>query len=141
MNILVLHGPNLNLIGKASAKIGDSITLGKINTALKRSAKDIKADIKILQTHKTYAAINFIQRNRNWADGLLFTPMAWLLYEYSLLECLQVSNISTIQIVLDEKYNFSSGKDSIFNSYCKKTLSGDPINIYLDAIKELNKII
>ena len=121
MNILVLHGPNLNLIGKASAKIGDSITLGKINTALKRSAKDIKADIKILQTHKTYAAINFIQRNRNWADGLLFTPMAWLLYEYSLLECLQASDISTIQIVLDEKYNFSSGKDSIFNSYCKKT--------------------
>ena len=37
MNILVLHGPNLNLVGKVSAKAGDNITLGKINTSLKRT--------------------------------------------------------------------------------------------------------
>ena len=51
--------------GKVSAKAGDNITLGKINTSLKRTAKELKSDIKILQTHKVFNAINFIQRNRN----------------------------------------------------------------------------
>ena len=101
MNILVLHGPNLNLVGKVSAKAGDNITLGKINTSLKRTAKELKSDIKILQTHKVFNAINFIQRNRNWADGLLFSPMAWSLYEYSILECLMVSDLLTIQILFE----------------------------------------
>ena len=81
MNILVLHGPNLNLVGKISTKAGDNTTLGKIYTSQKRTAKELESDIKILQTHKVFNAINFIQRNRNWADGLLFSPMPWSLYE------------------------------------------------------------
>ena len=142
MNILILHGPNLNLVGKMSAKAGDSTTLGKINTSLKRTAKELKSDIKILQTHKVFNAINFIQRNRNWADGLLFSPMAWSLYEYSILECLMVSDLLTIQILFDKKYQIVNNRaESIFSSYCKKTLSGNPKSVYLDGIKELNKII
>ena len=142
MNILVLHGPNLNLAGKISVKAGDNITLGKINTSLKRTAKELESDIKILQTHKVFNAINFIQRNRNWADGLLFSPMAWSLYEYSILECLMVSDLLTIQILFDKKYQIvNNGAESIFSSYCKKTLSGNPKSVYLDGIKELNKII
>ena len=142
MNILVLHGPNLNLVGKVSAKAGDNITLGKINTLLKRTAKELKSDIKILQTHKVFNAINFIQRNRNWADGLLFSLMAWSLYEYSILECLMVSDLLTIQILFDKKYQIVNNEaKSIFSLCCKKTLSGNPKSVYLDGIKELNKII
>ena len=142
MNILVLHGPNLNLVGKISTKAGDNTTLGKINTSLKRTAKELESDIKILQTHKVFNAINFIQRNRNWADGLLFSPMAWSLYEYSILECLMVSDLLTIQILFDKKYQIvNNGAESIFSSYCNKTLSGNPKSVYLDGIKELNKII
>ena len=142
MNILVLHGPNLNLVGKISTKAGDNITLGKINTSLKRTAKELESDIKILQTHKVFNAINFVQRNRNWADGLLFSPMAWSLYEYSILECLMVSDLLTIQILFDKKYQIvNNAAESIFTSYCKKTLSGNPKSVYLDGIKELNKII
>ena len=117
MNILVLHGPNLNLVGKVSAKAGDNITLGKINTSLKRTAKELKSDIKILQTHKVFNAINFIQRNRNWADGLLFSPMAWSLYEYSILECLMVSDLLTIQILFDLDLGTFFPKYLLFGRY------------------------
>ena len=80
MNILILHGPNLNLVGKISAKQGDKITLDKINTGLRRHVRDSEITLKIFQTHKVYQAINFIQRNRNWANGLLFAPMSWAQY-------------------------------------------------------------
>ena len=86
MNLLVLHGPNLNLIGSVSARNGENITLSKIDSKLKSVARESNIDLKILQTHKVFSAINFIQRNRNWADGLLFSPLSWSKYEYSLLE-------------------------------------------------------
>ena len=114
MNILVLHGPNLNLIGKLSTKEGTTITLGKIDTALKKKARQLGCELKTLQTHKNFSAINFIQRNRNWADGLIFTPMSWLRYEFSLLESLEIAQIKTIQIIFDGNYNTTgNGSNSI----------------------------
>jgi len=74
MNLLVLHGPNLNLIGSISARNGENITLSKIDSKLKRAARESNTNLKIMQTHKVFNAINFVQRNRNWADGLLFSP-------------------------------------------------------------------
>ena len=142
MNLLVLHGPNLNLIGSISARNGENITLPKIDSKLKRVARESNISLKIMQTHKVFNAINFVQRNRNWADGLLFSPLSWSKYEYSLLECLIVSDIMTIEIVFSKKYSlFDNGLKSIFTEICKKTLTGDPDKVYLDGIKEIKKII
>ena len=99
MRILILHGPNLNLVGKLSSKEGSTITLGRINSELKKKAKQLECELKILQTHKTFQAINFIQRNRNWADGLIFTPMSWARYEFSILESIEIADLKTIQIL------------------------------------------
>ena len=95
-----------------------------------------------MQTHKVFNAINFVQRNRNWADGLLFSPLSWSKYEYSLFESLIVSDIITIEIVFSKKYSLiDNGLKSIFTEICKKTLTGDPDKVYLDGIKEIQKII
>ena len=82
MKILILHGPNLNLIGSKSAEIGQKITIDKINTGIHRHTRNEDIQIKILQTHKQFHAINFIQRNRNWADFFLLAPMSWARFEY-----------------------------------------------------------
>ena len=69
MTILILQGPNLNLLGKKSAEIGDSITLNKLNRAIRLHVRNTKIKLKIIQTHKEYNALNVIQRNRNQAKG------------------------------------------------------------------------
>jgi len=142
MNLLIIHGPNTNLVGSISAKNGDQITLSKIDSKIKFTARKSNVNIKTLQTHKVFSAINFIQRNRNWANGLLFNPASWSKYEYSLLECLTISNITTIQIFFNDKYSISNDdSNSIFNSFCKKTISGNPLEVYIDGIREIQKII
>ena len=142
MNLLVLHGPNLNLMGSISARNSENITLSKIDSQLKRVARESSVNLKIMQTHKVFNAINFVQRNRNWADGLLFSPSSWSKYEYSLLECLLVVDIITIEIVLSKKYSLiDNDLKSIFTEICNKTLTGDPDKVYLDGIKEIQKII
>ena len=140
MNILILHGPNLNLIGNISAKLGNQITLDKINTGVRQYVRNTELKLKIYQTHKVYQAINFIQRNRNWANGLLFAPMSWAQYEYSIRETIRISDIKTIQLLFNDGYDQINEKKSIFTKTAIETITGKPNKVYIDGIKSLQKL-
>ena len=140
MNILILHGPNLNLIGNISAKLGNKITLDKINTGVRHYVRNTEIKLKICQTHKVYQAINFIQRNRNWANGLLFAPMSWAQYEYSICESIRISHINTIQLLFNDDYNEINENNSIFTKTAIETITGKPDKVYMDGIKSLQKL-
>lgn len=141
MKILILHGPNLNLIGSKSAEIGQKITIDKINTGIRRHIRNKDIQIKILQTHKQFHAINFIQRNRNWADFFLLAPMSWARFEYVILDALKISNINTIQILLSDDYSDVTKSNSIFSEFCTSTLIGAPDKVYLDGIDLIKKTV
>jgi 3-dehydroquinate dehydratase-2 len=141
MNILILHGPNLNLIGSISAEIGQKITIDKINSGIRRHIRNENIQIKILQTHKQFQAINFIQRNRNWVDFFLLAPMSWARYEYAILDTLRISNIKTLQILLSNDYSDVTKSNSIFSEFCTSTLIGSPDKVYLEAIDHIQKTI
>ena len=85
MNILILQGPNLNLLGLKSSKKESRLTLDKLNKQIRSFSKDSEISIKTLQTHKKFQAINFLQRNRNWANGILFIPTSWARNSYTIL--------------------------------------------------------
>ena len=97
-------------------------------------------EFKIIQTHKEYHAINFIQRNRNWADILMFSPMAWARYEYAILDAIKISEITTIQVLFPSGFSDVEETNSIFTSYCESTLVGPPDQIYLDAIDSIQTV-
>ena len=85
MNILILQGPNLNLLGLKSAQTKERLTLDKLNSKIKRSLKTEGVKLKFLQTHKNFQAINFLQRNRTKTKGLLFIPTSWARNNYTIL--------------------------------------------------------
>ena len=64
MNILILQGPNLNMLGLKSSKTKANITLDKINRTMKKHVKGKNVTLKILQTHKQFLTVNhFPKRN------------------------------------------------------------------------------
>ena len=134
MKILILHGPNLNLIGKISAKNKETVTLDKINKSMKRFCRGKDIELKIYQTHKIFQAINFLQRNRNYSNKLIFTPMSWSLYEHSLLETIKICNYDLLQISFNKKYELSDLNKSIFNSYSSRNFINHPLSVYEDAL-------
>ena len=139
MKILILHGPNLNLIGKISAKNKETVTLDKINKSIKRFCRGKDIELKIFQTHKIFQAINFLQRNRNYSNKLIFTPMSWSLYEHSLLETIKICNYDLLQISFNEKYELSDLNKSIFNSYSSRNFINHPLSVYEDALSYIIK--
>ena len=140
MKILILHGPNLNLIGSKSAEIGGKITIDKINTGIRRHIRDKDIQIKILQTHKQFHAINFIQRNRNWADGILFIPTSWARTDHTILETIKLIDIKTSVVYFDDGYSFGTNMDkSIMVSSNIKGFTGSPIETCIKGIEHLAK--
>ena len=139
MKILILHGPNLNLIGKISAKNKETVTLDKINKSMKRFCKGKDIELKIFQTHKIFQAINFLQRNRNYSNKLIFTPMSWSLYEHSLLETIKICNYDLLQISFNKEYELSDLNKSIFNSYSTRKFINHPLTVYEDALSYILK--
>ena len=140
MNILIVQGPNLNLIGLRSAKSGDQITLDKINRGLRQQANKRPEDltVKILQTHKIEKAMTTIHRNRKWANGIILAPMAWARYEYALRECLDTVAIPTIEVFLADQYESEEDKVmSILSAVCMDSMSGHPLSIFTDALDRL----
>ena len=141
MKILILHGPNLNLIGKISAKNKETVTLDKINKGMKRLCRGKDVELKIFQTHKIFQAINFLQRNRNYSNKLIFTPMSWSLYEYSLLETIKICNYDLLQISFNKKYELLDLNKSIFSSYSTRNFINHPLSVYEDALSYILKLM
>lgn len=143
MDILVLQGPNFNLIGVQSANAGERITLDKMNRVVHRHAHSINLDIQLrfLQTHKADKAISFIHRNRNKASGILIAPASWGRYEYSILDALHLSGLPSVQILLDHPYSLLNKADSIFTPVCNETVVGHPLSAFNSALDALQKHI
>lgn len=135
MNILILHGPNLNMLGVKSSTNNETLTLDKLNKRLRLHVRNSNIKLKIIQTHKEYIALNFIQRNRNKANGLIIIPTSWAKYNQTILETIVLSNMKTATVYFEEPYNLgTSENESILISKNIKSFVGKPIESITKAI-------
>jgi len=141
MTILVLQGPNLNLLGVKSSTINEKLTLDKLNRATRLDVRNKNIKLKIIQTHKEYIALNFIQRNRKMAKGLVITPTSWAKYNHTLLETINLSGLPTASIYYDKSFSFGTEeRDSILLGDNIKSFSGSPVESTKSAIDYISKL-
>ncbi len=72
--ILVLHGPNLNLLGRREPETYGRVTLTQINDNLKMLAQMLDVELRILQSNSEGALIDAVQAAMDWAAGILINP-------------------------------------------------------------------
>ena len=140
MNILILQGPNLNLLGLKSSGNESRLTLDKLNKRIRSFSKGSEINIKTLQTHKQFQAINFLQRNRNWANGILFIPTSWARNSYTILETINLIQLRTSVIYFNDDFSFgTSMEDSIFIHNKIESFTGSPIEACIQGMEFLVK--
>ena len=111
--ILVIHGPNMNLIGHRYKKNKSRVTLDKINRYLRKEAIKLKQELKIIQTNDEGKAVTILQRQRNKIHGILLFPGPWQQSGYVLKDTLELLSIPFITISLGEEVDVLRGKDNI----------------------------
>ena len=95
--ILLVHGPNLNLLGKREPKHYGTMTLDDINTKMMSIAAENAAEIRVFQSNSEGALIDAIQDAANWASGIVINPGAYAHYSYALRDALAAVNLPAIE--------------------------------------------
>jgi len=104
MRILVIHGPNLNLLGKRDKSIYGEKTLKEIDTVLKKEAKALGVNVVTFQSNHEGALVDFIQAQAGPARGIVVNPGALTHYGFSLLDALVDSKLPVIEVHLSNIY-------------------------------------
>jgi 3-dehydroquinate dehydratase II len=104
MRILIIHGPNLNLLGKRKKEIYGDKTLSEIDAMLQQHAKELGVDISTTQSNSEGNLIDFIQKESPNADGIIINPGALTHYGLSLRDALSDTNLPVIEVHLSNIY-------------------------------------
>ena len=104
MNILVIHGPNLNLLGKRQPEIYGTQTLENINQDLIQIAQKQGVVPKVFQSNQEGEIVSEIGNNIDWANGILINPAAYTHTSIAIRDALSAINLPVIEIHLSNIY-------------------------------------
>ena len=140
MNILILHGPNLNLLGERDPEIYGKTTLDEINAELQRNSDSLKTQVRIFQSNHEGSLIDHIHQERKWADALIINPGAFTHYSYALRDAIDAFAKPTIEVHLSdimkrEEFRRHSVLDGLKN---ETRIIGKGADGYYEALKVLS---
>lgn len=98
LKILVLNGPNLNMLGIREPGIYGTDTLASIESQLAKKAEELGVELAFFQTNYEGAIIERIHSALGSADGILINPGAWTHYSYALRDALSTVSLPVVEV-------------------------------------------
>ncbi len=136
--ILVIHGPNLNLLGEREPEIYGSLTLEELNRKLREFAAEQNLELKIFQSNGEGAIIDFIHQERHWADGIVINPGAYTHYSYAIRDAIAAVGKPTVEVHLsDIKRREPFRRISVIADVCVAQICGLGWQSYIEGLKLL----
>jgi len=137
-NILILHGPNLNLLGKREPEIYGEYTLDEINQKLITIGKDKGVDIRAVQANGEGALVDALQRATLWADGVVFNPAGYSHTSIALRDAITAIQIPVVEVHLTNIYSREEFRNkSLIAPVCIGSISGFGWRSYVFGIQAL----
>jgi 3-dehydroquinate dehydratase-2 len=133
--ILVIHGPNLNLLGKREPEVYGKMTLKDINTRISSAAKAFRATVKFTQTNSESEIVDALQGAMGWADGIILNPGAFTHYSYVIYDAVLACGVPTIEVHLSNIYKREEfRRKSLVAPGCVGQITGFGYRSYLLAL-------
>ena len=139
MNILVINGPNLNLLGERNQEIYGDNTLDELMMWLETSPEGSNHNFKFYQSNHEGVIIDSIHDERQWAQGMIINAGALSHYSYSIRDAISSAKIPTVEIHLSDIMNREDfRKISVLKDVCVNQVYGMGKQSYIEGLRILS---
>ncbi|EGC83186.1 type II 3-dehydroquinate dehydratase [Anaerococcus hydrogenalis] len=140
MRILVINGPNINMLGIRERELYGNKTYKDLIKCIKDYTDDKDIEIEIYQSNSEGQIINKIQEAYKLYDGIVINPAAYTHTSVAILDALKAVNIPTVEVHLTDVDNREEFRKISYVSYfAKKTIKGKGFEGYIEAIDYLKE--
>jgi 3-dehydroquinate dehydratase-2 len=138
MKILIIHGPNLNLLGKREPEIYGNTSLDEINSLLKKEAGTLRIEIGFFQSNSEGEIVTKIQEAMGKFDGIVINPGAYTHTSVAIRDAIASTGISTVEVHISNVHKREEFRQKSFVSgVAVGVISGFGVNSYLLGLRGL----
>jgi 3-dehydroquinate dehydratase II len=135
VKVLVLHGPNLNLLGEREPHIYGQATLAELDARISARAAELGMAVRSYQSNHEGSLIDFLQSERNWAQGVLINAAALTHTSWALHDALTAVALPFVEVHLSDVQKREAWRHfSVFEGNRKAVFSGKGVGSYLEGL-------
>jgi 3-dehydroquinate dehydratase-2 len=138
MKILIIHGPNLNMLGKREPEIYGATTLEELNGSLEKLASDLGAEVSFFQSNSEGEIVSTIQDAMSEYDGIIINPGAYTHTSVAIRDAILSSGLPAVETHISNVYKREDFRQkSYISGVALGVISGFGINSYYLGLKGL----
>ena len=138
MNILVINGPNLNMLGIREPDVYGKATYEDLCVLIRNHAEKIGVDVEIFQSNHEGDLVDKIQSAYGKVNGIVINPAAYTHTSVALLDALKAVGIPAVEVHISDVTKREEFRQiSYVRLYCDKTIAGRGFDGYLEAMDHL----
>jgi 3-dehydroquinate dehydratase II len=138
VNVLVLHGPNLNLLGEREPHLYGRTTLAELDARIAGRAAELGITVRCYQSNHEGSLIDFLQAERKWAEGLVINAGALTHYSWALADAVAATGLPCIEVHISDVSKREAWRQfSVFERVRKHVISGKGVDSYLQGLELL----
>src|SRR3954464_6242911 len=133
--VAVLHGVNLDTLGRRPAEHYGTLTLTGLETKVGQFARELGLEAIFFHTNHEGEFVEELHKSPDYADGLLLNPGAWTHYAWALRDALEVAGLPAVEIHLSDVKNREPFRAiSVLEDVCIASVSGQGVDGYRVAL-------
>ena len=142
IKILIIHGPNLNLLGKREPEVYGRLTLSQINTSLKTLARKKKISLGIVQSNHEGRIVDCIQKAHTRYQAILINPAAYTHTSVAIRDAVAACGIPVVEVHLSNIYTRETFRhQSLISPVAKGSILGFGPKSYLLGLEALADLL
>jgi 3-dehydroquinate dehydratase-2 len=136
--IEVMHGVNLNMLGRRDPAVYGSQTLPELETTVAGFARELGLDVRFFQTNSEREFVERLHRLEGVCDGILLNPGAWTHYSWAIHDALEIAALPAVEIHLSAVGAREDWRRlSVIGDLCVATVSGQGVDGYREGLARL----